>query len=581
MATVGLPYFSLATTNPLIQSWFSDAMGGATPYRLFAISNAGSLLGLFSYPLVVEPLLSLRHQVQIWSAAYLLFCLLWVPLIFLRITRLGGKKASFVIEVKGPLVARAIWVALAACSSALLCAVTNHLTQDVAPIPMLCIVPLGVYLFSFILCFRKQLQVSRRWLLELLIVALVAMAYGLTSRFENESLSILLPIYIIGLFICCVFCHAELARRKPVPAQLTSFYLMIALGGLLGGVFVGVVAPLLFNSHLELPITIGFVSVVGICALRDDAADVSHRARWRLRWVAITLLAIGFNVILIFIVWQNLSGAKVLARNFYGCLRVVDQRVRPSSDIGKRGNTASYDATRKLQNGSIDHGIQFLSSELRRVPTSYYGVNSGIGVALRSLGRHGSLRVGVVGLGAGTLAAYGRPGDFYRFYEINPLVANLAKSEFTFLSDSEAKVEIVLGDARLVLEKQAPQAFDLLAIDAFSGDAIPLHLLTREAFSLYRSHLKSRGILAVHISNIYLDLQSVVFGTTDSMDLRSVLIHDKDDPQNHIYASDWILITDNQDSFDDPAIQKAVAQKLNPKRLVWTDDFSNLLRVLN
>ncbi len=376
-----------------------------------------------------------------------------------------------------------IWVGLAACASTLLLAVTNHLSQNVAAIPFLWVLPLALYLLSFILCFDGDGWYKRHFFLGLLAVMLASMAYGHFMDVEKMPLFVALPLFSVGLFVCCMVCHGELARLKPDPRHLTLFYLMISIGGAIGGVFVGLIAPNVFPGYYELPVGLAACGVLVLIALRQD---LFRDAVWKPEW----LLSLAYVMVLIGYVGgemhKSLRNDRVAVRNFYGGLKVSD------SGVGR-------EAERTLTHGTINHGEQFLAPERRRLATTYYGPNTGVGLAIRSLDPDKPHRIGVIGLGAGTLAAYGRvgAGDRITFYEINPLVIQLARSQFTFLMDSQAKVDIVLGDARLSLERQDPQNYDVLAVDAFSSDSIPVHLLTVEAFQLYFRHLKPDGILAV------------------------------------------------------------------------------------
>ncbi len=504
-ATIGLPYFLLSTTGPLLQAWYARSDRGAAPYRLFALSNLGAMLALASYPVAVEPLLATRQQTRWWSAAYAGFVLL-CGLAALHSGRPGledpteaGEPPSWNLQL--------LWVALAACASTLLLAVTNHLSKNVAPIPFLWVLPLGLYLLSFILCFEGRGWYRRDWFLRLLLAAFAALSYGLSEYGETARLGVVISIFAAALFVCCMVCHGELAALKPHPRYLTSFYLMVSLGGALGGAFVGLVAPHFFRGRYELPIGMAGCAFLPALVLYRRAAPAAPSARAgfgrqpgpsgagrdaEARWAAAGLGA----ALLLYLAIQIRSArgdARVLVRNFYGVLRV--------SDSGP---------TRVLSHGVVNHGEQFMQPELRRQPTAYYGPQSGGGLALLDGGRPWPQRVGVIGLGAGVLAAYGRSGDYYRFYEINPLVIELASSEFSFLRDCPARVETIPGDGRLSLEREPDQQFDVLVLDAFSGDSVPVHLLTQEAFVLYFRHLKKGGVLAVHASSTYLDLAPVV-----------------------------------------------------------------------
>ena len=502
LATIGLPYFLLSTTGPLLQAWVTSLRRGrGSPYRLYALSNAGSLLALLGYPLLVEPTLTLRQQAVIWSAAYLAFVGL-CGLIALRQPRTEtAPDAALPTErqsVRPGFGLHLLWLGLAAVPSVLLLAVTNHLSQNVAAIPFLWVLPLTLYLLSFILCFGPAQWEWRPAFLPLPALAVGAMAYAYSIQFDTGSTGILtlIAVFALGLSACCVLCHGELARLKPPAHYLTSFYLMMSLGGALGGAFVALIAPRIFSGYWELPLAIGACAVVALFVLYREP-----RRGWWYEWSWLTgaALTIGLIMFLARDVRNTVKSFQLTTRNFYGVLRVSD-----SDDPTARG------ATRTLTNGTIDHGEQFLDPRRRRQPTTYYGPTSGVGLAIREAQARGPVRVGVIGLGTGTLASYGRPQDWFRFYDINPRVVQIANTQFTFLHDCPATHDVVLGDARLSLEREPSQQFDVLAVDAFAGDSIPIHLLTEEAFRLYFRHLKPGGVLAVHVTNLYLDLQPVV-----------------------------------------------------------------------
>jgi hypothetical protein len=611
-ATLGLPYLLLSASSPLLQAWYARGARSErrSPYRLFAFSNAGSMLGLLSYPIVVEPFVSVRHQAVAWSVAYVASAALLARVAFLAREEAVGVQqqgtgyreqvtgSSSVPPVPCPPSSSAVpqqpptpdpgtpnpalWMALAACASILLLAVTNHITQNVAAVPLLWVVPLSVYLLSFIVCFGSKRAYSRNVFLRLLALALAGMAWLLSPQFLNARLSILIPAFSAGLFVCCMFCHGELARLKPHPSHLTSFYLMVSLGGALGGVFVGLVSPRLFRGTFELQVGMAGCAVLALLVLHRDR--VFYRARWRLAGLLVLALAAALLANLALGIHQEISQARVMARNFYGTLRVIDL-LPPKIVLIQGGDVRSLEpepGERKLMHGTIDHGRQFLGDfERRRQPTSYYGLNSGVGLALREAGERGPVRAGIVGLGPGTLAAYGRSGDHYMFYEINPLVIQLAKTEFSFLSDCPAEISIVQGDARLALERQPPQGFDVLAVDAFSGDAIPVHLLTREAFVLYFHQLKPVGVVAVNVSNRYVNLRPVVQQAAESLGKRAVVIVNTEDEQRAISRATWVLVSGRQEFFDRDFI-KQVSSPPRPiaGQRVWTDDYSNLLSVL-
>jgi SAM-dependent methyltransferase len=567
-ATVGLPYFLLSTTSPLLQAWYGQARRGGRPYRLYALSNAGSMLALLSYPVLVEPSFSTRHQAIGWSVAFIVFAALCGTLTF-RAKSGAAWRAPAESQPTPSRADRVLWVALTACASTLLLAITNHLTQNVAAIPFLWVLPLSLYLLSFILCFEGRRWYRRGLFLRLLAVALGGMAYALSAKFTGTPLGVHIPLFCGGLFICCMVCHGELARLKPSTEYLTSFYVMAALGGALGGVFVCLIAPHVFRGYMELPIGLVSCALLVLVVLRRDPAGTVHSPRWRPSWLMATLLTVLLVVFLTTEIRKKISDAALMVRNFYGCLKIINEDV---SD--------PVDATRELVNGTIDHGEQFMAPSKRRLPTTYYGPKSGVGLAIKVAGRAGPVHVGVIGLGAGTLAAYGRAGDLYTFYEINPLVIELARTQFYFLQDSPAALEIVPGDARLSLERQSGRNFDVLAVDAFSGDAIPVHLLTREAFMLYFQHLKPDGVLAVHVSNKYLSLEPVVWRLADALGKKSVTIESDEDSEHNIFFADWVLVGSRSEFFEEPEIKGAAVEPEKKHGRLWTDDYSSLFGLM-
>ncbi len=566
-ATIGLPYFLLSATSPLLQAWYVRRSGSPMPYRLFALSNFGSMLGLVSFPFLVEPQLTSRQQAYTWSGAYVLFALLcataaWVS----RRDSAAASPAEAVgaAPVERPPVAQLLlWVGLAACASTLLVAVTSHLTQNVAPIPLLWVVPLALYLATFILAFESD-RAYRRWLfLPVLAPMLGLMAYLIYADSGNAPLTWMIPAFTVGLFICCMVCHGELARRKPAARYLTLFYLMVSLGGAVGGLFVALVAPRVFHTYLELPV--GLLACAVLAAIVLWKVEISRLGVRPLR----VALVLGVGVMAGSLAQQEYlhdQGHRLMARNFYGVLRVVD----------------NANGVRVLWHGTIPHGSQFLDEGRRYKATTYFGPNSGVGRALRALQARGPVRVGIVGLGAGVLSTYGRAGDVYRIYEINPLVEQIAQTEFTFYSHSPADKRILLGDGRLVLERQESQQFDLLAVDAFSGDAPPVHLLTREALALYFRHLNPDGILALHVSNRYLDLVPVAARGAQNFDKQAMVVEDEGDEASQISSSTWVLLTSDAAWFKRPSFATAdIMQAVAPPRFrTWTDTYSNIFQIL-
>jgi SAM-dependent methyltransferase len=570
--TLGLPYFLLSATSPLLQAWYSRRSGHPTlPYRLYALSNAGSMFALVSYPAIVEPLLGTRAQALSWSWAYGAFVLLCAAAAFsarnLREETLEADTGSRRLTK----FTYFCWIALPACASILLLAVTNHLSQNVAAIPFLWVLPLSLYLLSFILCFEGERWYARNVFLRLFAVAVGGMAYALSPDFENAPIKIMIPFFAAALFVCCMVCHGELVRLKPHPSRLTSFYVAISCGGALGGVFVALFAPRVFTGFYELPVGIAATAALLLAVLRADPAS-GFGGSWRrpapLAAGLLTLAVIGY---LGFLLYPKYNDVRVRVRNFYGGLRVTESIADDDDDDRP---------VRLLAHGTITHGAQFLDEAYQNLPTTYYGPGSGVGLAIRQLQAQGPIRVGVIGLGAGTLAAYGRAGDYYRFYEINPLVPTVARTQFTFLKNSKAHIDVAMGDARLSLEREPPQQFDVLVIDAFSSDAIPIHLLTREAFALYFRQLKDGGVLAVHVSNKHLNLKPVVQAAADALHKQARVV-EQERGRDEIWSTTWVLVTGRGEFFDQPLLRdRAKPVPPLPRLRLWTDDYSNLFGTL-
>jgi hypothetical protein len=564
LLTVGLPYFLLSTTGPLVQTWV--ARKGHVPYRLFALSNLASMLALLSYPILVEPVFQLRIQTWTWSAGFVVFgCLV---LLLARRSAHAVPEAELQQEVATPpdFGLKLIWTLMAAVPSVLLMAVTSHLSTNVAPIPFLWVLPLALYLLSFILCFESHRWYQRGVFLTLLPVAMVGLTLLIGPEHRHTAVRWQVAAFASGLFIVCMVAHGELARLRPHPRHLTGFYLRLSLGGALGGLLVALVAPHLFKSHLELPF--GFAAALGAAfvALAKDPGRLSPWVR-RSAMLVFAALCVGIGAH----AWRSdhSAGREAVARgrNFYGTLHVFD------SGQGK-------DAWRVLAHGTITHGAQFLDPERRTRPVTYYSADSGVGLSIANL-PEGPRRLGVIGLGAGSLAVWGRKGDLIRFYDINPLVETFARRHFTYLQDSAAKVEVAMGDARLTLDREAPQHYDLLALDAFSSDAIPVHLLTREAFGFYLKHLRPGGVLAVHVSNRYLNLRPVVRAAAEALGFATLVVDTDGEDDAGIYGSTWILLSKDPDFFRKQAfLDSKDVVPLEGESLAWTDDFSNLYRIL-
>lgn len=558
-ATVGLIFLALSASSPLLQHWVAQ-QGARTPHRLFAVSNLASLCGLVAYPLVIEPSLDIRLQIRLWSSAYLLFAALtiWITWRGFRLRSIAVRSSQ---ERQWILPTRKLaWFALSSCSSMLLLSITNHLDENVAAVPLLWVLPLAVYLVTFVLAFSAVSLRRRDMLFPLLLFALGILGYAAYDVNSVEAIQVSIPIFLCGLFVCCFYCHSELARLRPETNELSGFYLMIAAGGAAGALFVGVIAPQIFQGVYEFPVTLVLTGLVAtVLGWQENG--------WPLRSGMI-----GITLCMLAVVANNVrayhENTLALRRSFYGSLRVVESpRAGPMQ-------------TRTLFHGIIEHGSQYVQLPFRRHATTYYGPESGIGIVLREC-FDGPKRVGVVGLGAGTLAAYGKAGDSFRFYELNPQVVDLASSLFSYIRESKAATTIVPGDARLSILHDTSPPFDVLALDAFSGDAIPVHLLTREAVELYRTHLKPNGVLAFHVSNDFLDLGPVVKQIAQSFGVSTVLTRSHANPDDGILASDWVLITNNPAVLENASIKVHAAPLAVKAGLrIWTDGYNNLLQVL-
>lgn len=566
--SIGLPFILLSATSPLVQIWFARRRADGDPYHLFALSNTASLLALLGFPFVIEPHLASHKQVILWSALFAVFAALcsiaaWLahrdPAPQLSIAHEQRRVAAPDPTRQGTMRERLLWLGLGACGSMLLLSITNKLLEDVAPVPLLWVLPLALYLLTFALAFSRRSFYSRALMARFLAVTLGSLGYAIYDPVYTESVQVSVPVFCIGLFLCCLFCHGELALRRPVASQLTSFYLMVASGGALGAVFVGLVAPHIFRSIYELPLALILTALAAMAALWTEGRLA------RIFWA-------GAAVAMAFVLVRNLrdygKDTVLRERSFYGALRV------------RQFTNWLKEPYRVLYHGKIEHGAQYVNPPASLLATTYYGPDSGVGLALTHC-CSAAKRVGAIGLGAGTLAAYGTIRDSFRFYEINPQILGIANNFFSYLRDSPAKIDVVMGDARLSLESEAPQNFDVLAVDAFSGDAIPVHLLTKEAFALYVRHLKPDGILAVHTSNTYLNLPPVVQLLADDAGYTAQMIINDDNHRKLIDSSDWVLVTRNKHFLESVQTTVLIGPISVPPHLrLWTDDYNNLFQIL-
>ncbi|WP_414662837.1 fused MFS/spermidine synthase [Horticoccus sp. 23ND18S-11] len=653
--SLGLPYFVLAATGPLMQEWFRRTTPGASPYRLYALSNVGSLLALISYPFYFETQFTRLAQAKFWSwglVFYALCCGLCAWRVWRHAPTGAEPAASAATDAEKPsLMQRALWVCLPACASILLLAVTNKMCQDVAVIPFLWVLPLALYLLSFIICFDSPRWYSRFYYTLALVAALIGVTVAL---FQGADMDILHQVVIYSgvLFAGCMICHGELYHLKPHPQHLTSFYLMISAGGAVGGLFVALIAPSLFTNYYETHLSFALIvalllvvslsgraaltparwrvlfallAVVGLYGLdrgyvagvewlrtRDYTVTPPLGWNWdlliRLHWFVATLGAMALLARWLLPRWRerpinghlgtcgllgaglvvlvgalgvqisdSLHGSLISARNFYGVLSVFQYK-----------EASPDEHYYLLQHGRITHGIQFASPQRAPMITSYFSPNSGLGLAMRNFPRQQNQRVGLLGLGVGTVTAYGKPGDYFRIYEINPQVEAIAANPFSYLARSQAKIELVMGDGRLSMENEPPQAFDILIMDAFSSDAVPVHLLTKEAFAIYVRHLKPDGAILVNISNRYLDLRPVVENAAQAFGFQSVHINNEDGGDNEddggwwLYASTWMILSKNKEFLERPAIRNVASPAMTTPNTIplWTDDYTSMFKIL-
>jgi len=578
-AAVGLPYLVLSATSPLMQAWFSHAFPGRSPYGFYALSNFGSMLALLSYPFLFEPIFGLRVQSELWSGAFVCFAGLNV----LCALALRSKEQTSVSETGNPKeheaghptqspgwFHRIQWLILTASASVMLLATTNMVCQDIAVVPFLWVLPLSLYLLSFILCFGRAQWCNREFwgLVTVLILCLLSSkedleGFGYSIHFSGE-----LILYFAGLFSACMVCHGECVRLRPEPEHLTEFYLVLGVGGALGGLFAGLVAPNFFHTYLEWKLGAIVCYALALMVLIRSLRAGYGRLKFVCLLIALPVALIG--VLSVVSSDSEPTGLVERTRNFYGVVAVYEKNV---------GDPTAREFV--MKHGTTLHGRQFVDVAKKRWPTAYYAEESGVGRAIGYYQEHGAIRVGAVGLGVGTIATYARPEDDYRFYEINPEVLRLARQHFTYLADCRGKCEVILGDGRVSLEREPPQNFDVLVLDAFSSDAVPVHLLTREAFALYRQHVAPRGVIAVHISNRHLHLAPVVRGMAEHFGFKSLRIITQEVEDRLTLDSDWILLTENDDLLGSVPVMPS--REFNDEVAVplWTDHFSSLFPLLH
>ena len=635
LLAAGLPFLVLSTTGPLLQRWFARQGGHARTYRLYSVSNLGSLLGLLTFPFLLEPTLRMTTQGRLWALLFATFVVgcAWCAWRARHGSEEVTPQAVAPTSVQSPttVAVRVLWFLLATCASALLLATTNLLCQEITSIPLLWVLPLSLYLLSFILCFDHPRWYRREIFHPLFAVGIFAVCGSIHFALRTTQV-VIMPIL---LFLACMICHGELVRLKPAVQRLTSFYLASAAGGALGGIFVAIVAPQLFSFFTEYQLSLAASVVLLLwCLLLDKRSWIFQMGFWLPAAIAVGSIAAVYSagnwvpplstlltelrfyplallvgaLVLIGAYMQRVAGAERASRFRAGQVLVTllavlslvvlyqSSQPEPGLYLGKRnfyGALRVYELAqggKALFHGQTLHGAQ-LNAPNNRLPMAYYGPDSGIGILLqnhpgRSSGS-GRLRIGIVGLGAGTLAAYGLHGDYFRYYEINPDVIELSADEqpvFTYVRDSQAKVETKLGDARLLLEREAAdgekQTFDVLVLDAFSGDAVPVHLLTTEAFDTYWKRVNpDHGIIAIHVSSRHINLMPVLEGIAEHY--HANMLSRFVDGSYPFLDNLWVFLARNPEDLqvrglvaNPPPIPNTV-----PPR-VWTDDYSDILRLL-
>jgi hypothetical protein len=563
--SIGLPFLMLGATSPLLQVWLARLETRGIPYRLFALSNLASLLALACYPAVIEPHFTLRVQRIGWCCGFAAFALV-STFLTLKTSREEPKPHSAAKEDESeiaptPFSHKLLWILLPMGAAMQLSAVTAYLTANIAAIPLLWILPLAVYLITLIIAFQFPGLLPRAIVTRFLAVMLAGLGYMLSQVDVTWPVAVGMIFFLVEVFVACLFCHTEACALRPQrPSESTLFYLFFAAGGALGSFLIGIASTLIFHFNYDLALTF-FVT-----ALLAFAVTWSGGWMQRLLWSTASILML----VLVFMLHTAYQHDTPLAiRNFYGSLRVRQSFSYPGATV------------RTLSNGTIQHGLQIFSPALSKTPTTYYAEDSGVGLALRFCCQGHTRNIGVIGLGVGTIAAYGQPGDRIRFYEINPAVTPIARNLFTYLRDSAANVSIVDGDARSSLAKESPQNFDVLVIDAFSGDAIPLHLLTTEAVALYKRHLAPSGILAFHISNQHVDLEPEIALLAKAAGMKAMRVSSAANDDRGEFTAHWMLLTDNAAFFALPEVASKARQPAeNPRVRLWTDDYSSLLPIL-
>lgn len=571
LVTAGLPYVILSATSPLLQHWFHAEYPGRAPYRLYALSNAGSLLALLSYPFVVEPLFTVETQATIWSLTYAVFAAscAWCAWKLREAPAVDEEP-----EEPAPTVGQGLqWLSLSAVGSTMLLATTNQMSQEIAVVPFLWVLPLAIYLLTFILCFESD-RWYRRTPFGFALAGMAPAACAVLASGGVFPLWAQTAIYSGTLFVGCMICHGELSRMRPPGDEATRFYLIVAAGGAAGGLLVAVAAPRAFSDYWEFPLGLAACCLVALWSWLRGVGWKPEPGKARTLLtpppaLLVALFTVGYTLGV-----QALEESVMTDRSFYGVLRVTEE----ADEAGRY---------RRLTHGKTEHGTQYMEGPLRGEPTTYFGPRSGAALALT---RHPKrlagedLSIGVVGLGAGTLAAYARPGDRLVFYEISPDVVRTAREYFSYLDDAPVPVEVLGGDARIRMEQElesgSPEPFDVLLVDAFTSGAIPIHLLTAEAGEVYAQRLTEDGVLAFHISNRFLDLAPVVRAMGERLGMRTIRVVSEGDSELGTNPAVWMVLTRDERFLADETVRNRADGAAGERTIRWTDNFAGLWQAL-